>query len=70
LQTSETDYSLQGEFCLGYKNPEHAVVEISVKNKSLGIKNHGRAVVEKSDKNKSLEFKTLQTRSLNPSIKN
>jgi len=50
----------QSEFSFGYSNPEHAVVEISDKNKSLRITNPEHAVVEISDKNKCLEFKNSE----------
>jgi len=36
---------------LGFKYPEHAVVEVSDKTSSLGLKNPEQAVVELSDNN-------------------
>jgi len=36
---------------LGFKNPEHAVVEVSDKITSLGLKNPELAVTELSDNN-------------------
>jgi len=51
--SSESEMGNQSEFSLGYTNPEHAVVEKSVKNQGLEIKIFEHAVVEISDKNKS-----------------
>jgi len=57
ITSSESEVGNQSEFSLGYKNPEHAVVELSDQNKSLGCKSPEYAVVELSDKTKSLGIK-------------
>jgi len=57
---SEFEMGNQSEFSFGCTNPEHAVVEKSVKNKSLEFKTSEHAVVEISDKNKGLEFKNSE----------
>jgi len=47
---TESEEAHQSKTSLGFKYPEHAVVEVSDKTKSLGFKNPERAVVEVSDK--------------------
>jgi len=54
---TESEEAHQSKTSLGFKYPEHAVVEVSDKTKSLGFKNPERAVVEVSDKISSLGLK-------------
>jgi len=51
---TESEAANQSKTSLGFKNPEHAVVEVSDKIICLGFKNPERAFVEVSDKNSSL----------------
>jgi len=51
---TESKEANRSKTSLGFKYPEHAVVEVSDKNSSLAFKNPEHAVVEVSDKISSL----------------
>jgi len=67
---TESEKANQSKTSLGFKYPEHYVVEVSDKITSLGFKNPEHAVVEVSDKTTSLGLKNPERAVVEVSDKN